>query len=154
MPFCEPAEFARISVWVYHRASPPGGGEATEVIQEYQRDAAHRLKVAIGHLGAVERMVAEERYCVDIMRQVAAVQANLESVQQVLLKNHLSTCVSDAILRGSGETLIDELVTVLRFTKGIVPVNPDESDGLSRACGHHSHAPPVDHPQGAPRETG
>ena len=89
------------------------------MIPEYREDATHRLRGAIGHLKAVERMVSEERYCVDIMKQLAAVQASLEGVQQVLLKNHLSTCVTDAIRAGSGDSLISELVAALRYTKGI-----------------------------------
>ncbi len=56
------------------------------MIPEYRRDASHRLKAAIGHLKAVSEMVDSERYCVDIMKQLAAVQASLEGVQQVLLK--------------------------------------------------------------------
>ncbi len=91
------------------------------MLPEYKADASHRLKGAVGHLRAVERMVAEERYCVDIMKQLAAVQASLEGVQQVLLKNHLSTCVTDAILAGSGDSLIHELVQALRYSKGIPP---------------------------------
>ena len=96
------------------------------MIAEYKADANHRLKGAIGHLKAVERMVTEEQYCVDIMKQLAAVQASLEGVQQVLLKNHLSTCVTDAILAGSGASLIHELVQVLRYTKGIPPADAAE----------------------------
>ncbi len=89
------------------------------MLPEYKADASHRLKGALGHLKAVDRMVTEERYCVDIMKQLAAVQANLEGVQQVLLKNHLSTCVTDAILAGSGDSLIHELVQAMRYSKGI-----------------------------------
>jgi len=96
------------------------------MIAEYKADAEHRLKAAIGHLKAVERMVAEERYCVDIMKQLAAVQSSLEAVQQVLLKNHLSTCVTDAILAGSGDALIHELVAALRYSKGSPRIDSDD----------------------------
>ncbi|NMP22470.1 metal-sensing transcriptional repressor [Sulfobacillus harzensis] len=94
------------------------------MIPEYKQDASHRLRAAIGHLKAVSAMVDDERYCVDIMKQLAAVQASLEGVQQVLLKNHLSTCVTDAILAGSGESLITELVSALRYSKGIPSMEP------------------------------
>jgi DNA-binding FrmR family transcriptional regulator len=94
------------------------------MLKPYRDEAVHRVKGAIGHLRGVERMVEEERYCVDIMKQLAAVQANLEGVQQVLLKNHLSTCVSDAIREGSGDALIQELVAALRYTKGLTD-DPD-----------------------------
>jgi len=89
------------------------------MIPEYREDAARRLKVAQGHLASVSRMVDDERYCVDIMKQLAAVQASLEQVQQVILKNHLSTCVSDAIRLGTGEPLIAELLTAMKYSKGM-----------------------------------
>ena len=66
---------------------------------EYKREAALRLKVAAGHLESVRRMVDNDAYCVDLMKQLSAVQASLERVQQIFLRNHLSTCVSDAIQR-------------------------------------------------------
>lgn len=88
------------------------------MIASYKSDAVRRLKVAAGHLEAVRRMVDDERYCVDIMKQIAAVQASLEQVQQVILKNHLSTCVTDAIHAGSGESLIEELITAMKYSKG------------------------------------
>jgi DNA-binding FrmR family transcriptional regulator len=103
------------------------------VIPEYKQDAVHRLKGAIGHLQAVEKMVEAERYCVDIMKQLAAVQASLEGVQQILLKNHLSTCVTNAILAGSGEPLIKELVAALRYSKGIPSID-DNTIRTENAC--------------------
>lgn len=101
------------------------------MLPQYKDEALRRLKVAAGHLDAVRRMTEQERYCIDIMKQLAAVQASLEQVQQVLLKNHLSTCVSDAIRVGHGEGLIEELVTALKFTKGVVAEAPAAS---AHAC--------------------
>ena len=108
------------------------------MIPEYKQDASHRLKAAIGHLKAVSAMVDTERYCVDIMKQLAAVQASLEGVQQVLLKNHLSTCVTDAILAGSGESLITELVSALRYSKGIPSMDPVSRPGSPPHCHRES----------------
>jgi len=87
--------------------------------QEYKRDAALRLKVAAGHLESVRRMVDNEAYCVDLMKQLSAVQASLERVQQIFLRNHLSTCVSDAIKEGMGDEIIDELMGALKFNKSL-----------------------------------
>jgi len=86
---------------------------------EYKREAALRLKIAAGHLEGVRRMVDDETYCVDLMKQLSAVQASLEKVQQVFLRNHLSTCVSDAIKDGMGEEIIDELMGALKFNKSL-----------------------------------
>ena len=87
--------------------------------EEYKREAALRLKVAAGHLESVRRMVDNDTYCVDLMKQLSAVQASLERVQQVFLRNHLSTCVSDAIKNGMGEEIIDELMGALKFNKSL-----------------------------------
>ena len=86
---------------------------------EYKKEAALRLKVAAGHLEGVRRMVDDETYCVDLMKQLSAVQASLERVQQIFLRNHLSTCVSDAIQNGMGEEIIDELMGALKFNKSL-----------------------------------
>lgn len=86
--------------------------------EDFRRQASLRLKTAVGHLQAVHRMVEQDVYCVDIMKQLAAVQASLESVQQVVLRNHLSTCVSDAIRQGMGEAIIDELMQTVKFQHG------------------------------------
>ena len=104
------------------------------MMAQYRDDALHRLKAAEGHLKAVSRMVAEERYCVDVMKQLAAVQASLEAVQPVLLKNHLSTCVSDAIRAGSGESLIHELVDAMRYTKRIALAGEGAAPAAPPSC--------------------
>lgn len=86
---------------------------------EYKKEAALRLKVASGHLESVRRMVDNETYCIDLMKQLSAVQASLERVQQIFLRNHLSTCVSDAIQNGMGDQIIDELMGALKFNKSL-----------------------------------
>jgi len=89
------------------------------VRQDYKKEAALRLKIAAGHLEGVRRMVDDEVYCVDLMKQLSAVQASLEKVQQIFLRNHLSTCVSTAIKEGMGEEIIDELMGALKFNKSL-----------------------------------
>ena len=56
-----------------------------------------RLKIIAGHMGGVIRMVEEEAYCIDIIRQVQAVQAALNKVSAGILQDHLNTCVTTAI---------------------------------------------------------
>jgi hypothetical protein len=53
------------------------------------------------------------------MKQLSAVQATLERVQQIFLRNHLSTCVADAIQRGMGDEIIDELMEALKYNKSL-----------------------------------
>jgi len=62
----------------------------------------------------VQRMVEEDKYCVDIMNQIAGVQAALEQVSVHLMENHLRHCVSEAILEGKGEEKILEMMDVIK----------------------------------------
>ena len=66
-----------------------------------------------GQVRGVKRMVEEDAYCPDILIQVSAVNAALNSFNKVLLANHIRTCVADDIRDGKDET-IDELVTTLQ----------------------------------------
>ena len=56
-----------------------------------------RLKIVAGHLGGVIRMVEEDAYCIDVIRQIQAVQAALNKVSSAILENHLNSCVTTAI---------------------------------------------------------
>ena len=90
------------------------------MLPEYKEEAALRLKVAAGHLEGVRRMVDEDRYCVDLMKQLSAVQGTLQRVQRILLRNHLSSCVSTAIKDGMGEAIIDELMGALKYDTSLI----------------------------------
>jgi len=83
------------------------------------------LKVAAGQLAAVRRMVDADVYCIELMKQLSAVQAQLERVNRVLLKNHLSTCVTEAIRSGQGEQKIEELLQGLKYNAGLTGGQPD-----------------------------
>ena len=57
----------------------------------------HRLKIAKGHLDKVIKMVDNDEYCIDVVHQSLAVQAALKKVDDLVLENHLKTCVADSI---------------------------------------------------------
>ena len=80
--------------------------------KEYQ-DLIHRLNRIEGQVRGIKGMVEKDVYCTDILIQVAAVNAALNSFNKVLLANHIRTCVAEDIRQGKEET-IDELVTVLQ----------------------------------------
>jgi DNA-binding FrmR family transcriptional regulator len=56
-----------------------------------------RLKIAAGHMGGVIRMVEQDAYCIDVIRQIQAVQAALNKVSAGILEEHLNSCVTTAI---------------------------------------------------------
>ena len=90
------------------------------MLPEYKKEAVLRLKVAAGHLEGVRRMVENDEYCVDLMKQLSAVQGTLQRVQQAFLRNHLSSCVSTAIKNGMGDAIIDELMGALKYDTSLI----------------------------------
>ena len=70
---------------------------AVEVDDELKKDATVRLKRIEGQIRGIQRMVEEKRYCADILVQISAVHESLRSVAQLMLRNHLQHCASDAI---------------------------------------------------------
>lgn len=84
--------------------------ERTEA--EY-KDLIHRLNRVEGQIRGIRNMVEKNAYCPDILIQVAAANAALNSFSKVLLAEHIRTCVADDIRAGKDET-IDELVHTLQ----------------------------------------
>lgn len=80
--------------------------------KEY-KDLMNRLNRIEGQVRGVKNMVENNIYCVDILTQVSAINAALNSFNKVLLANHIKTCVADDIRQGKDET-IDELVVTLQ----------------------------------------
>lgn len=64
---------------------------------EKKKDVLNRLKSVEGHIRGIQRMVDEDAYCMEILKQVKAVQQALERVSALTLENHLNTCVVTAI---------------------------------------------------------
>ena len=82
--------------------------------------ALGRLRRIEGQVQGIQRMVEEEKYCVDILLQLAAVEGAVEQVQRLLLGRHIESCVADAIRSGSArdrQKKVDELLEVFsRFS--------------------------------------
>ena len=78
----------------------------------------HRIE---GQVRGIERMVEEDRYCIDILTQIAAVETALEQVGAKLLEDHVTHCVRDAIASGdkaaADEKTAELLTAVQRFVK-------------------------------------
>ena len=62
-----------------------------------KKSVKQRLASAAGHIKGIERMVEDDTYCIDVIKQVQAVQAALSKVSTMILDNHLHTCVTTAI---------------------------------------------------------
>jgi len=86
--------------------------------KERIRNRLHRVE---GQVRGIERMVEDDRYCVDILTQVAAVRTALESIAYEILSDHVNHCVSDALASGDAERATvksqELLAAVQRFAK-------------------------------------
>ena len=82
-----------------------------------RKDVIARLRSITGHLKAVERMVEEDKYCVDVLKQTMAIEKTLERVDAVILEQHLETCVSDAFRQGRSEKTIKELAEIFTTSR-------------------------------------
>lgn len=80
--------------------------------KEY-KDLINRLNRIEGQIRGIKGMVEKDIYCVDILTQVSAVSAALNSFNKVLMANHIKTCVTQDIKNGREET-VDELVDILQ----------------------------------------
>lgn len=81
-----------------------------------RKRARHRLSIARGHLESIVKMLDEEDvYCVDVLRQIRAVQGALTGAGDVVLRGHLEAHVATAALRGDTVELVDELMEALKY---------------------------------------
>jgi DNA-binding FrmR family transcriptional regulator len=82
-------------------------------------DAIHRLKSVAGHVNGIVKMLDEDRYCIDVIRQIQAIQTALSRVSESILDAHLRTCVTAAI-QGDDveerERMLSEVIEVYRQT--------------------------------------
>jgi DNA-binding FrmR family transcriptional regulator len=95
----------------------------------HQQALLNRLKTARGHLDAVVRMIEDDAYCPDVMKQLSAVQGSLERASRLVLRNHLETCVAAAMQAGRVDEIVDELMEALRYDR--VTTGPDHHEVLS-----------------------
>ncbi len=72
---------------------------------EHKKKVTNRLSRAIGHLESVKRMVENDRDCAEVLVQLMAVKSALESTGKVILKEHMSHCIKDAMEQGDFETI-------------------------------------------------
>lgn len=80
---------------------------------ELQADLRRRLNRVIGQLGGVKAMIDDNRYCAEVLTQLAAAESAVRSISAVVLRNHLETCVVEQIERGNVE-VIDEVMNLLK----------------------------------------
>jgi CsoR family transcriptional regulator, copper-sensing transcriptional repressor len=84
--------------------------------EKQKTNITSRLKRISGQVNGIQRMIDEDRYCMDIVTQVAAIVAALHTVEDMVLENHLNTCVADAVRSGNPveqQEKVGEVMTVI-----------------------------------------
>ena len=80
-------------------------------------EAQKRAAYVVGHLQGVQKMLNDGRYCIDVIKQLEAVEGSLKKLKQTVLSNHLNNCVVDAIKTGGVKErakALDELLEVYK----------------------------------------
>ncbi len=100
--------------------TPPGEGDGEERYRKENRmqhkddaEVVNRLKTARGQIDGILKMIDEERYCIDIAKQIISVQSLLKKANMKILKNHMHHCVVSGIMEGKGDEKIDEILYIL-----------------------------------------
>ena len=80
------------------------------MISDVKKESLKRLNYIEGHVAGIRRMVEEDKYCVDILKQTYAVHRALEKLDSLLLGGHLHTCVIEGVKGGREEQVVGELL--------------------------------------------
>jgi CsoR family transcriptional regulator, copper-sensing transcriptional repressor len=86
------------------------GMKARTTVQADKASVLKRLNYIEGHLGGIRKMVEEDKYCVDILRQTYAVRKAIEKLEAMILEDHLHGCVPEGIREGRENEVVEELV--------------------------------------------
>ena len=79
------------------------------MLPDAKTEALKRLSYIEGHLSGIRKMLEEDKYCVDVLKQTYAVRRAIEKMESILLEGHLRTCVVEGIKDGREEQVVGEL---------------------------------------------
>lgn len=80
---------------------------------ELKRDVSRRINRAVGQLNGIRQMVEEDRYCGDVLTQLAAVESAVKAISREVMRDHLETCVVERVRAGDTE-VVDEVMDLFK----------------------------------------
>lgn len=86
-------------------------------MNQTKQKLVQRLKIIEGQVRGLQEMLSDDKYCIDVITQTSAIKRALSGVEDVLLENHLGTCVVDQIKKGKQSTAVDEILKVYRLKR-------------------------------------
>lgn len=84
---------------------------------DVRREVLSRLRSIAGHLRGVEKMVDDDKYCVDVLRQTMAIEKAMQRVDELILEGHLETCVADSFREGRSQKTVGELLDIFKTAR-------------------------------------
>jgi DNA-binding FrmR family transcriptional regulator len=87
---------------------------------ERKTDILNRLKTVRGVTDAIIKMVDDDVYCVDVIKQISAARSSLDKVARILLEKHFASCFVDAVKAGDADAAVAELMETLNFHRELV----------------------------------
>ncbi len=93
-------------MWVYN-----------EIMHADKNKLSRRLSIIEGQIRGLQKMIEEDKYCVDIITQTSAVKQGLSNIEDLLLEGHLGHCVVGQIKKGETEKAVNEILKVYRLKK-------------------------------------
>lgn len=91
--------------------------KSTPRSMELQADMQKRLNRAIGQLNGVKAMIEDNRYCEDVLTQLAAAESAVRRVSEMVLAEHMRTCVVEEVRAGNDEAIDEVMALMRRFSK-------------------------------------
>lgn len=86
-------------------------------LNKEKQQAIRRLRIAAGQIRGLERMVGEDKYCIDVLHQSLAIKEALTSFEDLILKNHLHVHVVKQMRSGDAPKAINEILSIYRLSK-------------------------------------
>jgi len=83
------------------------------MLDSVKDEALLSIKTARGQIDGIVRMIEDDRYCIDVSKQILAAASLLRKANLEILRGHVRTCVKDAIDKGKGEEKIEEIFTII-----------------------------------------
>jgi DNA-binding FrmR family transcriptional regulator len=83
---------------------------------DHKDDLLSRLRKMEGQVRGLQRMIEDDRYCLDVVQQISALNAAAREVSMLVIEDHLKGCVADAVRHDNGDAVIKEMMHVLRRT--------------------------------------
>ena len=87
------------------------------MLDSVKEDALKRLNYVDGHLAGVRRMMEEDKYCVDVLKQTFAVRRAIQKIEAVILEGHLHTHVLEGVRDGRDSEVLGELMELYNLSE-------------------------------------